>query len=453
MQFSRIRHILAALSLALAVMIAGWDRFIALWHPKPQPQVVIGPTGQVCEITPESALQPAVEPEPQDYPLELKSGDTIVSALNRVGVDQQQALGVAEALRKVYDPRDLRTDHELSITAIEIPQSCGKRDIFSLYIRPSIDEEIFVRQTEDGSFIAEKTKKQLVRQTSAVTGRIQESYYLDASKQNVPAKTIQEAIQAFSFDVDFQRDFQPGDRFEFLYESTTDPESDWVEGGELSYASLYLQGKTIRLFRFRLKDGTTGFYNEHGESVKKGLLRTPIDGARISSKFGHRRHPILGFTKLHTGVDFGAPTGTPVMAAGDGVVEKIGLWGAYGNYIRIRHNSEYSTAYAHLSRYAKGLKPGARVKQGQVIGFVGATGRTTGPHLHYELLRFNKHINPASVKMMPAAKLGGQDMAAFKAFVSKVSQRFQTHKNPPHAGTLKQTKPTQGRAKGETPVS
>jgi murein DD-endopeptidase MepM/ murein hydrolase activator NlpD len=198
----------------------------------------------------------------------------------------------------------------------------------------------------------------------------------------------------------------------------------------LIYASLTLQGKKIHIYRHTPKGGVPQYFNENGEAVKKGLLRTPVDGARISGVFGKRRHPVLGFTKMHKGIDFAAPRGTPVMAAGSGKIVRIGRFSSYGNYIRVKHNSKYSTAYAHLCRCAKGLKVGSSVRQGQVIGYVGCTGRATGNHLHYELLADGKQIDPKHIKMMPAAKLKGTELQRFMANKELVEKRLQNLRDP-----------------------
>jgi murein DD-endopeptidase MepM/ murein hydrolase activator NlpD len=222
--------------------------------------------------------------------------------------------------------------------------------------------------------------------------------------------------------VDFQRDIQPGAQFSLFYDSYKDEESGLERPGELLYAKLLLEGTPYEVYRFQAPGDVPGYYTTTGEAVRKALLKTPIDGARINSGFGNRKHPILGYTKMHKGVDFAAPRGTPIMAAGDGIVEKCGPYSSYGNYICIRHNGSTKTAYAHLSRYAKGVHNGTKVRQGQVIGFVGATGRTTGPHLHFELIQNGKHVNPQKVTQFPATKLTGKALIAFKAFIDKIKK-------------------------------
>jgi murein DD-endopeptidase MepM/ murein hydrolase activator NlpD len=197
-----------------------------------------------------------------------------------------------------------------------------------------------------------------------------------------------------------------------------------VKVGDLQFASLTLSGQTIALYRYADGSGEVDFYNAKGESVRKALLRTPIDGAKLTSGFGMRNHPILGYSLMHKGVDFGAPTGTPIQAAGHGVIDEAGPKGAYGNYVRIRHNNGYSTAYAHMSRFAQGIRAGKRVTQGQIIGYVGATGRVTGAHLHYEVLADNRQLNPLSVKVPTGIKLAGKELAKFQLAAKETDVRL-----------------------------
>jgi murein DD-endopeptidase MepM/ murein hydrolase activator NlpD len=220
-------------------------------------------------------------------------------------------------------------------------------------------------------------------------------------------------IHAFSYDVDFQRDIQPGDAFEVMFERYVDKKGQVVKDGDIKFAKLTLSGVTMPIYRYVDSSGMPDYYNPKGESVKKALLRTPVDGARISSAYGMRMHPILGFSTMHKGVDFAVSTGTPVMAAGSGVIDYAGANGSYGYYLRIKHDAVHSTAYAHLSRFAQGVRTGKHVAQGQTVAFTGATGRATGPHLHYEVLVHNEQVNPMSVKFQSGNKLAGKELLRF----------------------------------------
>jgi murein DD-endopeptidase MepM/ murein hydrolase activator NlpD len=218
----------------------------------------------------------------------------------------------------------------------------------------------------------------------------------------------------YSYDVDFQRDVHAGDGFEVFFTRYFDEFGNPVKSGDILFAALTLQGERKPLYRYQREPGRDPeYFDPHGKSIKKSLLRTPIESARVSSGFGMRHHPILGYSKMHKGIDFAAPTGTPVLASGDGVIEFAGRSGGYGNYIRIQHTAEYQTAYAHLSAYARGLRDGMRVSQGDVIGYVGSTGQSTGPHLHYEIIIDGEQTNPAGVKLDTNQPLTGTALASF----------------------------------------
>jgi murein DD-endopeptidase MepM/ murein hydrolase activator NlpD len=231
-------------------------------------------------------------------------------------------------------------------------------------------------------------------------------------------------IRLFSYDVDFQRDLQPGDKFEVFYRVFYDGDGRAVKSGDVLFARLNTKGRTFGLYRYTTADGDTEYFDEQGRSNKKALMRTPIDGPRISSGFGLRRHPILGYSRMHKGLDFAAPTGTPIMAAGDGVVEFAGGARGFGRLIKLKHFGRYETYYGHMSRIAKGIHRGAHVKQGQVIAYVGSAGMATGPHLHYEVHVDGKAINPASNKVPINKTLQGKALAAFKRARDKIDRQF-----------------------------
>ncbi|MDE0781369.1 MAG: M23 family metallopeptidase, partial [Alphaproteobacteria bacterium] len=239
------------------------------------------------------------------------------------------------------------------------------------------------------------------------------SLFVNARNAGVPISVLVELVRIFSFDVDFQRDIWRDDKFEVMFERQRNKDGDVVNNGKILYAKLALRGTELPLYSFNNSEGNIDYFNEKGEGVRKALMKTPIDGARLSSRFGKRKHPILGYTRKHSGVDFAAPKGTPIYAAGDGSIVTAGTKGGYGKYIKIRHNSTYSTAYAHLNAYGPGIRRGKRVRQGQVIGYVGTTGRSTGPHLHYEVHRGGRQINPLTLKLPSGEKLKGSRLASF----------------------------------------
>jgi len=251
-------------------------------------------------------------------------------------------------------------------------------------------------------------------------GRIDDSLYMAMDRAGVAPEIIAELIMIYSFDVDFQREIRQGDAFELFYEQYLDETGAVAKHGDILFGNLTLRGKPLNLYRYVTSDDDKiDYYNEHGHSVRKALLRTPIDGARLTSRFGKRRHPVLGYTKMHKGIDFGARRGTPIRAAGDGVVERASRYGSFGNYALIRHSSEFKTAYAHMKGFARGMKKGAKVKQGQIIGYVGTTGRSTGPHLHYEVLKNGKHVNPLSLKLPSGRRLEGEELKTFQTMLAE----------------------------------
>ncbi|KAB2837183.1 MAG: M23 family metallopeptidase [Caedimonadaceae bacterium] len=380
---------------------------------------------QVCpEPTPSvEGLGELVEDKVVQKSIHLKSGDTIITALVNFGLEKLTAQKIADALKREFNPKLLRPEHALLLTYIDA-KSKGEIVFQSLFIKDSIDTEITVSQSEDGTFIAKKIQKKLIKTVQKAHGKIESSLSAAARKAKIPHKIVHEMISSLSYDIDFQHDFHSGNSFGIIYEADVNPDTMEQLPKNLLYVTVQLKDRTVALYKFHSKGGYSAFYNPKGESIKKGLLRTPIDGAKISSTFGSRKHPILGYTRQHKGVDFSAPSGTPIMAAGDGTIEKAARSGGYGNYVRIKHNNEYSTAYAHLSRFAKSITAGKRVKQGQIIGYVGSTGLSSGPHLHYELIRFNQQINPNKVKMLPANKLSGVDLKNFQIFKSNLEKQF-----------------------------
>jgi murein DD-endopeptidase MepM/ murein hydrolase activator NlpD len=353
----------------------------------------------------------------------VRRGDTLSNILDRAQIDAAQAHAVVQSLRGVYDPRRLKVGQELMITAGAARDGGAGRELMSLALDLDFDHQLRVTRGPDGSYSADKVERPQRRELVRRAGAIDDSLFLSADRADVPRGITIDLIRLFSWDVDFQRDIRVGDGFEALFEEVSlEDQTGDVRGGDLLYAGLSLSGEILDAFRFEREDGEVEYFDRTGRSLRKFLLRTPVDGARLSSTFGPRRHPILGYSLMHKGVDFAAPSGTPIYAAGSGRVVTAGRNGGYGNYIRVRHSGEYSTAYAHLSRFAKGIRPGQRVRQGQVIGYVGTTGRSTGPHLHYEVLRSDQQINPLKIKQPPATQLAGADLERFNEEVARIDR-------------------------------
>lgn len=375
----------------------------------------------ITPAPPQEKEELANDTGPYDETLTITEGDTLASILNRVGIPSSQAHEAIAALTTVFNPKDLKVDQEVYIIYDSHPEG-ETYDLKFLRLRPDIDYDVEVVRTGGGLFQANKYKKELKHEYVNVEGDIKLSLYVDALKAGASPKMLYDMIEAFSFDVDFQRDIQSGAQFALFYDTYTDEETGLERPGELLYAKLILEGQPLELYRFQAPGTIPGYYTAKGEAAKKALLKTPIDGARINSGFGNRKHPILGYTKMHKGVDFAAPKGTPIKAAGDGVVERCSAYSSYGNYICIRHDGSTKTAYAHLSRYAKGVNKGRKVRQGEVIGYVGATGRATGAHLHYEVIKNGKQVNPQKVTQLSNTKLSGKALVAFKTVVGKIQK-------------------------------
>ncbi len=263
------------------------------------------------------------------------------------------------------------------------------------------------------------------KETLFITGTIKSNLYLSAQEVGLPEDALIEFVQLMGYSIDFQRQIQTGDKFKILFKQSFDVLSEKRIGlEEISYAELNVSDESYKFYRFTDSEGKVGYYDEKGQSARKTLMKTPINGARLSSGFGMRKHPIKGFSAMHKGVDFGAPTGTPIFAAGDGVLEKVGWINGYGRYILIRHNSTYKTAYAHMSGWAKGIRRGARVYQGQIIGYVGSTGNSTGPHLHYEILINGRQVNPLKVRMPSGKPVNSKDRKTFLRKIQKIKQEL-----------------------------
>ena len=348
----------------------------------------------------------------------IRPGDTLFDAIVKAGAAPADAHKAIFAAKTLTNPRKLKPGQTIHLAFANPPPTIESNKnliLAELLIDLTPKQRLRVARLLDDTFASGFVVRPLSRRLRQAHGIINSSLYKAASARNVPAQTLAKLIRVFSYDVDFQRDIRKGDGFEIFYEILVDEKEQAVDTGAILYASLTLSGSRLNVYKFLLSDGITeDHFDDEGRSIRKALMRTPIDGARLTSSFGNRKHPTLGYTKMHRGVDFGAPKGTPIFAAGDGVVDKLGSHGAYGNYIRLRHGPVYHTAYAHLYKYANGLHSGQRVKQGDIIGFVGSTGRSTGPHLHYEVLKYSKQVNPLGVKLPSGLTLEGNELASFR---------------------------------------
>ena len=368
--------------------------------------------------------------------LAIENGGTLMGMLQDAGVAQEDALSVVGAMRDVHSPRSVRAGQIFEASfgpeetlfpkrLIETPEAPEAQApplrLLSLSFAPAIDREVRIDLSSPGKYVAREVAKELFAQYQHAGATIDSSLYLAAMQAGIPAAIVVEMIHMFSYDVDFQRDVQPGDQFEIFFNHYYTAEGESAKPGEILSASMTLSGKTHTLYRFVTSDEDE-FFDAEGNSARSLLMRTPVDGARISSRFGARKHPILGYTRMHQGIDFAVATGTPIMAAGNGTIAVAGRSGGYGNLLVIRHANGFSTAYGHLSKYANGVRKGARVRQGQIVAYSGATGLATGPHLHYEVRESGKQVNPATIKVASGRKLEGQELELFMAERERIEQ-------------------------------
>ena len=333
----------------------------------------------------------------------------MIKYLNGYSIDKEQVKAIKENLSKKIDINKLNTKQRIQIT---VDQTNNKIKEFIFQI--SNTEKIILSKTNEISKFNEevlvlKLNKKIIYNENVIL----QSLYKAATDQNIPPNTIIEFARIYGFQVDFQRDIRKGDKFQIMYEVFIDNKDKIIQTGEILFANLKLSGQDNSLYYFDKKN-VQGHYNKNGKSVQKALMKTPINGARLSSSFGMRKHPIDGFNKMHRGTDFAAPKGTPIMASGNGIVKKAGWCGGGGNCVKIKHNSTYETVYAHMSKFARGIKKGVRVKQGQTIGYVGSTGKSTGPHLHYEVIVNGKRVNSQKLKLPSGKILKGKDRELFE---------------------------------------
>jgi len=397
--------------------------------PAPQQQLAAAQTG----------------PQEVHTKVALDDGATLMQVLTDAGADRVDAYHAIAALRPVYSPTKLKSGQEISLTFQTIPahasatpavtdasltdvtetgsiatDAAPSKLLTAISLQPDFDREIEVKRGDDGNYTSAEIQKELTTGFAHAKGTINSSLFLDAQQAGIPAPIIVEMIRMFSYSVDFQREIHPGDGFEVFFDRKYDDTGAAVKDGDIAYASLTILGKPYKLWRYKTAFGDWDYFDENGRSMKKFLMKTPVDGARISSGFGMRKHPILGFTKFHEGVDFAAPKGTPIYAAGNGKVEIAGWVNGYGNFVRLKHANGYETGYGHMSAFAKGMHPGVAVHQGQVIGYVGSTGRSTGPHLHYEISVRGKKVNPLGIKVPTGTTLAGADLKKYKSLRQKV---------------------------------
>ena len=350
-----------------------------------------------------------LEPRFKKYNHKIKSGETFNNILESYSINIDEINILKKNLIKKININKLNTNQKIQIT---IDQTNNKIKEFIFEI--SNTEKIYLsRENPNKDFSQETLTLKLDKKIIYKENIIKQSLYKAATDQKIPPNTIIEFARIYGFQVDFQRDIRKLDKFQVMYEIFTDKNNKVIETGNILFANLKLSGQDNSLYYYNNKTNE-GHYDKNGRSVQKALMKTPINGARLSSSFGMRKHPIDGFNKMHRGTDFAAPKGTPIMASGNGIVKKVGWCGGGGNCVKIKHNSTYETVYAHMSEFARGIKSGVRVKQGQTIGYVGSTGKSTGPHLHYEVIVNGKKVNSQTLKLPSGKVLKGKDRQMFE---------------------------------------
>ena len=356
-----------------------------------------------------------LEPKYAKIKHKIKSGETFDKILESYLIEKSEIIKIKNSLKKKVNLNKLNTKQ---IIQFSLDKTNNKIEEFTYQI--SNTQKIYLkRNIKKDNFNEEIVSIKLEKKIVYKENLIIQSLYKAATDQQIPANTIIEFAGIYGFQVDFQRDIRKNDKFQIMYEIFLNEKNEIVETGEILYANLKLSGLDNNLYFFDNK-GSEGHYDKNGKSVKKALMKTPINGARLSSPFGMRKHPIDGYNKMHKGTDFAAPMGTPIMASGDGVVKKAGWCGGGGNCVKIKHNSTYQTVYAHMSKFARGIKAGVRVKQGQTIGYVGSTGKSTGPHLHYEVIVNGKKVNSQKLKLPSGKILKGKERKLFETKKIKI---------------------------------
>ncbi len=351
-----------------------------------------------------------LKPKYENIEYRIKQGDTLVNVLNNLSVNKKDIQKISELFNK-DNSKSFNQDQIIKLT---LENTKNFKEVLNILIPISKSRKVEIfKEIENDSFAKREILTNLKRKIILKEGIIKSSLYRSATKENISPNIIIEFARLYGFQIDFQRDIRKNDSFQIVYETYVDENGEIFENGNILYANLILRGQYNQLYYFQKKN-YKGHYDENGKSVKKALMKTPINGARLSSSFGMRKHPILGYNKMHRGTDFAAPEGTPIMASGDGVITKAGWCGGGGNCVKIKHNKTYQTVYAHMKNFSNLAVPGNRVKQGQIIGYVGSTGLSTGPHLHYEVIENGKKINSQLLKLPPGKSLEGKNRKQFE---------------------------------------
>lgn len=363
--------------------------------------------------------------------IRLTAGSTITALLQGLGVNIRDAKNVHEACYKALAKKIFKAGQEIEVT-YEVDSNLGSTKLLEISFYPTVEEQIIAKLQNDGKIQIEKKKIPLLKETRYFHGNIQSNFFASAKKNGVPNVVVNTAVSTLSYMVNFQHGIKAGAPFELLCEVYKDQSGKVIKTGNLLYVSLKTGDQYKVIYALADDHGKINYYSQDGESVIRSLLQTPLDpkSMRVTSKFSNSRmHPIRGYNCAHRGVDFGAKKGTPVMSAGDGIVVKACYFGGYGNYVRVKHSNNYETVYAHLSKFGSGIRPGVRVSQRQILGYVGSTGTATGAHLHHEVIFNNRHMDPQKVITMPKTKLSGSQLKKFIQTKTQVEQVLKTNRS------------------------
>jgi murein DD-endopeptidase MepM/ murein hydrolase activator NlpD len=378
------------------------------------------PAQAVAKID-KAVTQAIVAPQTVTREAEVDDGQDFSDMLTDAGVSDAEASAAMNALSRVFTLEKLQAGQNVTLTFSRTPQA---ETFTGAVFQPENTKEITIARQGDGSFAASTKLIPIIRERIAAKGDISSSVFEAGERAGVPHAIMAAMIHVYAHDIDFQRDIHPGDSFEVLYDQPKTVQGKPVGEGSIIYAAMHIGGEIKPIYRVTFADKTVDYFDAAGRSTRRALLRTPVAAAHITSGFGMRMHPILGYSLMHKGVDFGAPVGTPIFAAGDGIVEEIGFKNGFGRYMRIRHNGNLETAYGHMSRFNPHLYRGAHVNQGEVIAYVGMSGRATGPHLHFEVHVGGQQVNPLSVKMPAGRVLEGAQMAQFKSGQAHIHEEY-----------------------------
>jgi murein DD-endopeptidase MepM/ murein hydrolase activator NlpD len=415
--------VLAALS-GLAVVLLGWQ---VIHHASSS-------ASGASAVSPalDSAAQTALETKafaqaqlrpglsaPVSMMINVRPGESFEGAVRRAGVGKEEAQQAVAMLGKTFDTVNIKAGMAFQAAVAKPLGAQGSAKLMGLSMRVGPATAVTLSRAFDGGLHLHKMEEQVIDQTTVAAGRMGSSLFVSAQKAGATPELTAQVVKLFSHKLDFSRDIQADDRFSMVFDRKVTASGHTISAGDLLFAEIEAKGGVTRLYRFKSAAmAEAQYFDEFGKNIRSLLLRTPLDSVRVTSSFGERKHPILGFTRMHTGIDFGAPTGTPVFAAGDGVVEKAAWAGGYGRWLQIKHAGGIETGYGHLSGWA--VKAGQRVHQGQVVAYVGSTGLSTGPHLHFETIVNGKKVNPSAFKSPPSVALAGKEMAAFKAEKSRI---------------------------------